>query len=122
LRTLEPARVRGEQAVATYYRRHGGGVTTRVDQGLAGARFVVDAYFERHLEQRGTKIERLANARLEAMAARVYLTHGRPGEAFGRLADAMRLHPHAVIDELRLSLPALAGRAGGLVGRRRPAA
>jgi glycosyltransferase involved in cell wall biosynthesis len=110
LRALEHAPVRGETRVATYYRKHVGSATADVGAGEAGGRRVLDKYFERHPEQRGTRLERKAEARLEAMLARVAATHGRPREALGRLARALRLDPGAVAAEVRDAAPAALAR------------
>jgi len=117
LRALDHACVRGEQEVATYYRKHAAAATIDKAAGEKGARRLVDKYFDRHPEERG-RLERRAEAGLLAQAARAYLTAGRPGSALPRLGRALRLDPTAVIFELRRSLPALAGR---LRSRRRPA-
>lgn len=109
LRALDHAGVRGEQEVATYYRKHGGAATGDKAAGEEGARRLVRKYFERHPEQRG-RLERRAEAGLLAQAARAYLTSRRPAVAVPRLARAARLDPTAVVFELRRSLPALAGR------------
>ncbi len=111
-RALEHAAVRGERRVATYYRRWGGSATADVDAGARGAEIVVARYFERHPEQRGTGVERRARARLDAVAARVALTHGRPREGLGLAARALRSDPRALADELAQSLAALGSQAG----------
>jgi glycosyltransferase involved in cell wall biosynthesis len=110
LRSLEHARVRGEKAIATFYRKHPVAATTDLEAGESGARLVVQRYFERHPEQRGTPLERQAQARLHAMVARARLTRG---DVRGSLAEARRsmtIDPTGLIEEARLSLPALAGR------------
>jgi hypothetical protein len=109
LRALEHAPVRGEPAVATRYRQHGSSITTNLAAGEQGSRRVVSRYFERHPEQRGGRLERLAEARVQAIAARAYATHGHPAKAFGHLARSIRLHPRAVGDEVALSAPAVGG-------------
>jgi glycosyltransferase involved in cell wall biosynthesis len=110
LRSLEYARVRGDKTVATFYRKHPFAATTDLVAGERGARLVVERYFERHPEQRGTRLERQAYARLHAMLARARLTRG---DLRGSLAEARRsagIDPTALVEEARLSLPAAAGR------------
>src|SRR5919108_8416 len=52
--------------------------------------------FELHPELQGTRLERLAQARLQATSARVRATHGQPREAVRRFLKALRLDPRAV--------------------------
>ncbi len=110
-RAVELAPVRGERRVATFYRRWGGSATADTDAGARGAALVVERYFERHPEQRGTSVERRARARLHAVAARVAATHGRPRAGLALAAAAARSDPRALGDELLQALPALASRA-----------
>jgi glycosyl transferase family 2 len=99
LRASEHARTRGDAGVATYYRRHSSAMTADTVGGEEAGRRIVQTYFERHPELRGTGLERLAKARLEAMSARVHATHGRPREAMRRLWKALTLDPRAVAHE-----------------------
>jgi glycosyltransferase involved in cell wall biosynthesis len=117
LRVLERGRARGEHEVATYYRKHSSSLTADRADGRGAARRVVDAYFQRHPDQRGTRLERLARARLEATAARVDATHGRPLRASRSLARALSLDPGAVATEIRQSLPALRGHMRRAISR-----
>jgi hypothetical protein len=96
--------------VAFYYRRHGGEMTSDFAAGEEGARRVVRRYFERHPEQRGTAIERRAEAMLHARAVRVSATHGRRAESITRLRDGLMLDPRAVGNEFVQAMPALWGR------------
>jgi glycosyltransferase involved in cell wall biosynthesis len=109
LRALEHAEVRGHRGVATRYRQHGSSITTNLAAGERGSRRVVERYFERHPEQRGGPLERLAEARVQAIAARAYATHGEPRKALAHLARSLRLDPRAVSDEVALSAAALGG-------------
>ena len=118
LRALEHARVRGETQVATFYRKHPAAATADVGGGDQGGRRVLEKYFGRHPEQRGTDLERKAEARLQAVLARAHATHGQPAEAARRLVKAVRLDPRAVVTEARLALPALGGTARARVTRR----
>jgi glycosyl transferase family 2 len=110
LRALEHAPIRGEDRVASCYRRHTGSLTGDIAAGKAGARRAVSRYFERHPEQRGTRLERRVEAMLEASAARVMGTQGQPRESLRRLRRAFFLDPRAVTHELGQGVPALWGR------------
>jgi glycosyltransferase involved in cell wall biosynthesis len=111
LRALEHSTVRGSRAVATFYRRRADGATGDPAEGERGAGMVIDRYFQRHPEQRGTRLERRVRARLMAHAGRVYATHGKPTKAISRLGRAAATDPTAVWVEARQALPAVAGRA-----------
>jgi glycosyltransferase involved in cell wall biosynthesis len=106
LRALEHASLRATSAIATYYRRHSGGVTSMTAEGLRGPEQVIDGYFERHPEQRGTSLERLARARILAHQGRVYATHRQPGKAIAKLGRAAALDPRAVWTEAVQAIPA----------------
>jgi hypothetical protein len=108
LRALEHAQVRGTHEVATNYRRHQGGLTSDPAAGERGAQSVVAGYFERHPEQRGTRIERQARARMLAHIGRVYATHGQLGKGLRDLAAAARHDPVALWVELRQGIRAAA--------------
>jgi glycosyltransferase involved in cell wall biosynthesis len=110
LRALEHAPVRGERRVASWYRRHPTSATGDVAGGEAGARRVVSRYFDRHPEQRGTRLERRVQATLEAGAARARGTRGHRRESLQRLGRALALHPVAVAHEALRGIPALWGR------------
>jgi glycosyltransferase involved in cell wall biosynthesis len=114
LRALEHASLRSTAAVATYYRRHSGGVTSMTAEGLRGPEQVVDGYFDRHPEQRGTSLERLARARTLAHQGRVYATNRHPGKATAKLWRAAVLDPRAVWSEVKQAMPAAVA-----LGRRR---
>jgi glycosyltransferase involved in cell wall biosynthesis len=126
LRAAERSRVRGETRVATFYRRHGGSFTGDVamnfERAEQTARRVVEGYFERNPDRHGTRLERHARARLEAIAARRYATHGRPREALRSAGRALAGDPRALMTEAGQALPALWGRVryGALFGRSRP--
>jgi glycosyltransferase involved in cell wall biosynthesis len=107
LRALEHAPVRGTHRVATFYRRHPGGITANVSYAEDGATRIVDRYFERHPEQRGSSLERRARAATSAHIARVYASNGEFGKSFRRLGRALRLDPRAVWFEAVQALPAI---------------
>jgi glycosyltransferase involved in cell wall biosynthesis len=96
LRASEHARTRGDAGVATWYRRHGSAMTADTAGGEEAARRVVSSYFGRHPELRGSRLERLAEARLQATSGRIRATHGQPREGLRRLWKALRLDPRAV--------------------------
>jgi glycosyltransferase involved in cell wall biosynthesis len=117
LRALEHAPVARDPAVATFYRRHGGSATANVDAGAEGARLVVERYFERHPERRGTRLERRAHAVREALLARTYATRGQGGAALQAGARSLALDPTALPRQALLALPGLAGPLRRLVRR-----
>lgn len=112
LRVLEQVPVRCEPSVVTRYRKHGQAKTTDVSGGVHGGHKVLDQYFSRHPEQRGTRLERKAQARLDAMLARAQVVHGAPLAAAGSAVRSLRLHPPALAEEVKQSLPALLSRIG----------
>jgi glycosyltransferase involved in cell wall biosynthesis len=92
-RAVELARVIGTVEIVHLYRRHGAAMTADIDTGRASAREIVRRYFQRHPEQRGTRLERQALAMLDATAARVYATHGQPRRAAVHLARGLARDP-----------------------------
>jgi glycosyltransferase involved in cell wall biosynthesis len=110
-RALEHAPVRGERAVATLYRRAGGSATADHAAGDLGHRAVVERYLERHPDQR-RRLEGPSTARLDAIAARVDLTHGRTVSGLQHAWSAARRHPPSLWAEAELAAPALRGRLG----------
>jgi len=116
LRALEHASLRGTSDVATYYRRHPGGVTSMTAEGLRGPEQVVDRYFERHPEHRGTSLERLARARALAHQGRVYATSRQPRKAIAALGRAAVRDPRSVWPEVAQAMPAAAAHARRLFG------
>jgi GT2 family glycosyltransferase len=109
LRASEHARTRGSSNVATHYRRHSRSMTADTVGGEQAAQRIVESYFARHPEQRGTRLERLAQARLQATSARVRATHGQPQEAARRFWKAFLLDPRAILYEMAQILPAVWG-------------
>jgi hypothetical protein len=110
LRAVEHARVRGDHTVVTRYRKHPTSATRDTAAGEEGARAAVRKYFERHPEQRGTRLEREVEAVLAAKAARVHLTRRRPGAAVRAAARSAVRDPRFLLEEIRFSLPALRRR------------
>jgi hypothetical protein len=105
LRACEVACMRGTPAIVTRYRRHETSVSSNLQRAMDFESMVVDRYFERHPDQRGSRLEREARAKLllvhAAMAPRV-------GER--RLAQlryvtrAFALHPRRTVEELASAL------------------
>jgi glycosyltransferase involved in cell wall biosynthesis len=118
LRCLESAHVRGERRVATYYRRHRGGLTADSAIALHDARRVVARYFDRHPDQRGTRLERAADGTLHALAARVAATDGRAATAVAEAARSLVADPRALTGETIRALPALRGHVVHRLRRR----
>jgi glycosyltransferase involved in cell wall biosynthesis len=113
-RALEHGTVRGVPAVVHLYRRHSSAMTRDHREGRRVARLIVDRYFERHPEQRGTRLERRALAMLDATSARVYATRGEPKLALRHAARALRRDPAAFANESAQALSA----ARGIIGAR----
>jgi glycosyltransferase involved in cell wall biosynthesis len=67
LRALEHAQVVGTRGTVHYYRRHSTSASRAEGPAWDGAQRVVQRYFARHPEQRGTRIERSAHAMLSFM-------------------------------------------------------
>jgi glycosyltransferase involved in cell wall biosynthesis len=101
LRALEHAQVRGDDRVATYYRRHEGSATGDIVAGERGLQQMIAQYFERHPEQRGTSLERRARASVVLASAAAWASRGKHREYAKRLVTALVLDPAAVGGELR---------------------
>jgi glycosyltransferase involved in cell wall biosynthesis len=101
LRACEVAQVRGTRDVVLRYRRHGSSMSSNLERAMHFESVVVDRYFERHPEQRGSRLEREARAKLLLVRA---ATAPRVGE--GRLAQlryvarAFMLHPRRTAEEI----------------------
>jgi glycosyltransferase involved in cell wall biosynthesis len=101
LRACEIAPVRGSQAIVTRYRRHADSAATNIERALHFESMVVDRYFERHPEQKGSKLEREARAKLLIVHASVchLLGEGRH-EQVRLVLRALALHPRRTLEEL----------------------
>ena len=99
LRAVEHADVRADPAPATYYRRHGRSRTgaADVEAGERDRAHVIRRYFERHPEQRGTRLERDARAAADLDRASAYAAAGATGTAGRRLARAAGAAPRAAV-------------------------
>ena len=111
VRALEHAGVRPDPAVATYYRKHEGSVTSGFERGDDDIRRVIESYVERHPALRGTPFERRAHASRHAVAARARATRGLARRALRRLLRSLVLDPREAPIEAWAALPALAGHA-----------
>lgn len=69
LRAFELAEVRGDSHVSTWYRTHQSMNSRDVRRGIEGYELVLRRYFDRHPEQRGTRLERRAYATFHSFAA-----------------------------------------------------
>jgi glycosyltransferase involved in cell wall biosynthesis len=69
LRAFERLPVRGDREIATRYRLHPEMNSRDVEQGIRGYELVVARYFQRHPEQRGTRLHRRAVALYHLFAA-----------------------------------------------------
>lgn len=100
LRAVEQATVRADSAPATYYRRHSTSQskTVSVADGERDRQRVLDGYFERHPDQRRTKLERAARAAADLDRAAAYAAVGERGLAARRLARAARSAPFAAAE------------------------
>jgi len=111
LRALEHATVSGATFVAARYRRNEGSATGDIEAGATGGRRVLEKYFERHPEERGTALARKANAALDATLARAYLVRGARRQALRSAVRSVRGDPLALPREASHTLPALRARA-----------
>jgi hypothetical protein len=109
VRALEHAPVRSDPAVATYYRKHEGSVSSDFERGDDDIRRVLERYLERHHDRRGTAFERRAIASRHAVAARARATRGMAKPAFKRLRQSLALDPREAAIEAWATLPALRG-------------
>jgi glycosyltransferase involved in cell wall biosynthesis len=97
LRALDHAQVEGDARPATFYRRHGRSLTggADVETGERDRRLVLDGFFARHPELRGTRLERQARAAMLLDRAHAYAAAGEAGRAADRLRRGARLAPAA---------------------------
>jgi hypothetical protein len=116
-RALELAGVRGTREVVHLYRRHPTSATADIEAGMRASQLIVAAYFERHPEQMNTRLERQALAFLDAMAARVYATHGQRRAAARHLLRGLRRDPLCWRHEWPQVRSVLAGRLARALGR-----
>jgi glycosyltransferase involved in cell wall biosynthesis len=94
-RALEHARVRGEPAVASHYRRHSTSSvgTASIDVAERSAARVVANYVARHPDERDASHVRRATAMRLTSAGDRYLQSGERGRALSRFVEALRADP-----------------------------
>jgi glycosyltransferase involved in cell wall biosynthesis len=99
LRAVEQAPVRRLDEVVARYRRHSSSITKSADvaAGARAGRLVLDRYFARHPEQRGSSLERRAYSRLHLDRARAHASLGERRPAARQLALAARRDPAAAL-------------------------
>jgi glycosyltransferase involved in cell wall biosynthesis len=95
LRALEQAPVRRLDEVVTRYRRHPTSVTksSRVAAGADAGRLVLERFFERNPQRRGSALERRAYTNLHLLRARSHALAGERRPALRQLALAARRDP-----------------------------
>ena len=94
-RALEHGLVRGEQAIATFYRRNWLSIQGQTDiaSGEAAALKVVARYIERHPHEAGTPLHRKAIANILLNRAHAFAHVGMFGSALSRVAKAAAYAP-----------------------------
>ena len=97
LRAVEHATVRPDSEPATYYRRHASSQsrTVGVEQGERDRHRVLDGYFDRHPDERGTRLERSVRTAADLDRAAAYAAAGERALAARRLVRAARTDPVA---------------------------
>ena len=122
LRVLEQAPVRRLDEIVTRYRRHPTSVTksSRVAAGADAGRLVLERFFERNPQRRGSALERRAYTNLHLLRAHSHALAGERRPALRQLALAARRDPATTL--------AAVARGGSqrlaalFAGARRPAA
>jgi glycosyltransferase involved in cell wall biosynthesis len=94
-RALEHGPVRGEQAIATFYRRHRLSIQgqANIASGEAASLKVVARYIERHPHEAGSRLHRKAIANILLDRARAFAHVGMFGAALSRAARAAAYAP-----------------------------
>lgn len=95
LRALEHAAVRADSGTATLYRRHRGSLTgvATLLVGEEARLWVIRRYFERHPEQRGTRLERRVLTAADLDHAAAFAALGDRRRVAARLGRAARRDP-----------------------------
>lgn len=106
--------------MATFYRRHSGSFTGRIEPTAleAGLHVVVRRYFQRHPDERGTRLERRAAARIHVELATFYLHRGLPARSLRELRSAMALDPRDAAGLMAHRLFHLGSTAGRVAANR----
>ena len=94
-RALEHGLVRGEQAIATFYRRHRRSIQGQADiaSGETAVLKVIARYIERHPDEARSRLHRMAIANTLLDRARAFAHAGMFGSAFVRAAKAAAYSP-----------------------------
>jgi glycosyltransferase involved in cell wall biosynthesis len=95
LRALDHATVSADPGLATFY-RHNPASASRgagIGRGEAARRRIVERFFDRHPDERGTRLERRAYAELYVDRALAYAHVGQVSLALDRIAQAARYEP-----------------------------
>src|SRR5262249_31949170 len=97
LRALDHAGVQPIPEVVTQYRRHSRSVTgaASIEAGARARAAIIARYFDRHPDERGTRLERHARAALHLDRAAAHAWRGDRQAALGHLAHGARLRPVA---------------------------
>lgn len=93
LRMLEHAPVRGDDLVASRYRRHAASVTGRRQAEEISVQRALDRLFERRPDLLGTAVERTARAQVQLDIATQMMRAGRFPASARHLSSALRLAP-----------------------------
>jgi peptidoglycan/xylan/chitin deacetylase (PgdA/CDA1 family) len=117
LRALEQAPARGDETIVTHYRRHSGGVTADSRACAEGERGVMERYFLRHPNHRGTSIERRCQARVLRTEAWANLEPDGDNRKRAMLR-ALALAPGDTMRELARTVESSARRAAGSLRER----
>jgi glycosyltransferase involved in cell wall biosynthesis len=99
LRAIEHGPVFGMEEVVYRYRRNATSVSrsAQIAQGVQAAHLVVQRYFERHPQQRGSTLEASAYFNLHLAGARSHMSRREWLAAAGQLARAARRRPAGVL-------------------------
>jgi glycosyltransferase involved in cell wall biosynthesis len=97
LRTLDHANVQPVGEVVTRYRRHAGSVmsSATVEAGARARAAIIERYFQRHPDQRGSRLRRHALAALHLDRAEAHAWSGDRRAAFRHLVQGVRHRPIA---------------------------
>jgi glycosyltransferase involved in cell wall biosynthesis len=93
LRALEHAPVRGDDLVASRYRRHAASVTGRQQAEEISVERALDRLFDRRPDLLGTAVERKARSLIQLDVATRMMRAGRVGGSARHLGSALRLAP-----------------------------
>jgi hypothetical protein len=106
LRALDHAPVRGDRQIATHYRRHRASSIGNVHDDIMEDALtrIVEGYFVRHPDQKGTSLHRRARVALDANYALGLARRKRYARSAKRLLHAIGMDPGLTVAELRRAL------------------